>query len=148
MYYDILWCIVVIYIIYLYCAQYNELPILYTYYYYDISSIHILYFILLVHYNKYLLEYFTCITFPFVVCNFNAITYMYDNGYPWWFSQKCMTQHKHVHSSWGLFWLFMLILWNDQCLKWFLFHGYPPPKFTSSVNYETRSSFLIHIRNP
>lgn len=82
MYYDILWCIVVIYIIYLYCAQYNELPILYTYYYYDISSIHILYFILLVHYDKYLLEYFTCITFPFNVCNFNAITYMYDNGYP------------------------------------------------------------------
>lgn len=82
--------------VYLYCAQYNEIPILYTYYYFDISSIHILYLILLVHYNKYLSEYFTCITFPFVVCNFNAITYMYNNGYPWWFSRKCMTQHKHV----------------------------------------------------
>lgn len=84
MYYDILWCIVVIYIIYLYCAQYYEISIciLTIIYHYGISSIHILYFILLVHYNKYLSEYFTCITFPFVVCNFNAITYMYNNGYP------------------------------------------------------------------
>lgn len=96
LWYFVVYCSYVLYIIYLYCAQYNEIPILYTYYYFDISSIHILYLILLVHYNKYLSEYFTCITFPFVVCNFNAITYMYNNGYPWWFSRKCMTQHKHV----------------------------------------------------
>lgn len=103
LWYFVVYCSYVLYIIYLYCAQYNEIPILYTHYYFDISSIHILYLILLVHYNKYLSEYFTCITFPFVVCNFNDITYMYNNGYPWWFSRKCMTQHKHVHSSWDYF---------------------------------------------
>lgn len=138
LWYFVVYCSYVPYIIYLYCAQYNEIPILYTYYYFDISSIHILYLILLVHYNKYLSEYFTCITFPFVVCNFNAITYMYNNGYPWWFSRKCMTQHKHVTVV-GVKWLMFIVV----LLSWV---PPSPTKFTSSVNYETWSSFLIHMR--
>lgn len=144
LWYFVVYCSYVPYIIYLYCAQYNEIPILYTYYYFDISSIHILYLILLVHYNKYLSEYFTCITFPFVVCNFNAITYMYNNGYPWCFSRKCMTQHKHVTVV-GEY--FGYLCWSCEMIN--VYSSWVPPsptKFTSSVNYETWSSFLIHMR--
>lgn len=98
MFYDILWCIVVMYRILYTCTVHNIMKYLFCIL--TIILIYLVYtffiLILLVHYNKYLSEYFTCITFPFVVCNFNAVTYMYNNGYPWWFSRKCMTQHKHV----------------------------------------------------